>query len=408
MIHYLSGKRIVLGVTGSIAAYKSVDLVRRLVEAGATVRVVMSASAKAFITPLTFQAVSGNPVHDDLFDLAAEAAMGHIELARWADLVVVAPASADFLAKCVTGQANDLLSTLCLVTRAPIALAPAMNQAMWLHDITQANATALAARGVHLLGPGAGSQACGEVGPGRMLEPLDLLARIANLFSNQALAGVKVVITAGPTQEPIDPVRYLSNGSSGKMGYALAAAAREAGASVTLISGPTALPAPAGVAFIGVRTALDMYEEVMKKAPGCDIFLSVAAVADYRCEQPSDQKIHKSDASLTLSLVRNPDIVASVAALPTRPMVVGFAAETHDMLASAKQKLVAKRLDMIIANHVGGELGIGSDDNAVTVITHTAETPLARAPKGPLAQALIALIASQWKDLHSQDKVSCL
>ncbi len=408
MISYLSGKRVVLGVTGSIAAYKSVELVRRLVEAGACVRVVMTASAKAFITPLTFQAVSGNPVHDDLFDLAAEAAMGHIELARWADVVVVAPASADFLAKCVTGQANDLLSTLCLVTRAPIALAPAMNQAMWLHETTQANAATLAARRVHLLGPAAGSQACGEIGPGRMLEPLDLLAGIANLFANDALAGVKLLITAGPTQEPIDPVRYLSNGSSGKMGYALAAAAREAGADVTLISGPTALAAPAGVAFTGVRTALEMHEEVMKKAPGCDIFLSVAAVADYRCEHVSDQKIHKSGESLTLSLVRNPDIVASVAALPRRPMVIGFAAETQNMLASAKQKLTAKQLDMIIANHVGGELGIGSDDNAVTVITPNTETHLPRAPKGPLAQALIALIASQWKFLHSEKKVSSL
>ncbi len=408
MISYLSGKRIVLGVTGSIAAYKSVELVRRLVEAGACVRVVMTASAKAFITPLTFQAVSGNPVHDDLFDLAAEAAMGHIELARWADAVVVAPASADFLAKCVIGQANDLLSTLCLVTRAPIALAPAMNQAMWLHETTQANAATLATRGVHLLGPGAGSQACGEIGPGRMLEPLDLLARIADLFANDTLAGVKVLITAGPTQEPIDPVRYLSNGSSGKMGYALAAAAREAGADVTLISGPTALPAPAGVTFIGVRTALEMHEEVMKKTPGCDIFLSVAAVADYRCEQVSDQKIHKSGESLTLSLVRNPDIVASVAALPRRPMVIGFAAETQNMLASAKQKLNAKHLDMIIANHVGGELGIGSDDNEVTVITPDTETALTRAPKGALAKTLIALIASQWTFLQSQKKVSCL
>lgn len=398
MLTNLSGKQIVLGVTGSIAAYKSADLVRRLVEAGAIVRVVMTTHAKQFITPLTLQAVSGNPVHDDLFDLEAEAAMGHIELARWADAIVIAPASADVMAKLVTGQANDLLSTLCLVTRAPIALAPAMNQAMWLHPTTQANANLLKARGIAFIGPASGSQACGEVGPGRMVEPLDLAVGIHELFAAPLLAGTQVVITAGPTQEPIDPVRYLSNGSSGKMGYALAEAAREAGARVTLISGPVSLTPPPGVRVIPVVTALEMHQEVMKNLSDCDIFLSVAAVSDYRCEVVSDQKIHKSSPNLTLTLVQNPDIVATVAASPERPpMVIGFAAETNDMLASAHSKLKAKGLDMIIANHVGPGRGLGTDDNEVVVLTPAAQTHLGPAPKRRLAQQLVALIAEQRK-----------
>lgn len=397
MLTNLSGKHIILGITGSIAAYKSADLVRRLVEAGATVRVVMTTHAKQFITPLTLQAVSGNPVHDDLFDLEAEAAMGHIELARWADAIVIAPASADVMAKLVTGQANDLLSTLCLVTRAPLAIAPAMNQAMWLHPTTQANADALKARGITFIGPASGSQACGEVGPGRMVEPVDLAVGINDLFAAPLLAGTQVVITAGPTREAIDPVRYLSNGSSGKMGYALAEAAREAGASVTLISGPVSLTPPPGVTVIPVVTALEMHQEVMKNLSGCDIFLSVAAVSDYRCEAVSDQKIHKSGPTLTLTLVQNPDIVATVAASPERPMVIGFAAETNDVLASAHRKLKAKGLDMIIANHVGPARGIGTDDNEVVVLTPTAQTHLGPAPKRRLAQQLVALIAEQRK-----------
>lgn len=398
MLTHLRGKHIVLGITGSIAAYKSAELTRRLVEAGAVVRVVMTTHAKQFITPLTLQAVSGNPVHDDLFDLEAEAAMGHIELARWADVIVIAPASADTMAKLVTGQANDLLSTLCLVTRAPLVIAPAMNQAMWQHPTTQANASTLQSRGVRLIGPAAGSQACGEVGPGRMVEPMEVVAGLAALFAPPVLPDTHVVITAGPTQEPIDPVRYLSNGSSGKMGYALAAAAHEAGASVTLISGPVSVPPPPGVRVVPVVTALEMHQEVMKNLSGCDIFLSVAAVSDYRCETVSDQKIHKSGANLTLTLVQNPDIVAAVAASPERPsVVIGFAAETNDVLESAQRKRETKGLDMMIANQVGGGQGIGSDDNEVVVLTPTSQTHLGPAPKRRLAQQLVALIAEQWK-----------
>jgi phosphopantothenoylcysteine decarboxylase/phosphopantothenate--cysteine ligase len=393
----LVNKQIVLGVTGGIAAYKSADLVRRLREAGAIVRVVMTEKAKEFITPLTMQAVSGNPVHDDLFDLQAEAAMGHIELARWADVILVAPATADFMARMVNGEANDLLTTLCLATKAPIALAPAMNQGMWKNTLTQDNVQALHAKGVHLFGPGEGDQACGDVGPGRMLEPTELVQRVVDLFATGVLAGKHVLITAGPTHEAIDPVRYIGNASSGKMGYALAAAAAEVGATVTLISGPVHLEKPARIHRIDVISAQDMFDAVMQHVSACDIFLSVAAVADYRCKTISPHKIAKQAETLHLELERNPDIVARVAQLEKRPMVIGFAAETEHVLAHAAEKLKQKNLDMIIANQVGSNQGIGSDENAVTVLWRDGQQSFPLMSKQKLARELIALIAQKEK-----------
>lgn len=392
----LANKHILLGVTGSIAAYKSADLVRRLREAGAIVRVAMTENAKRFITPLTMQAVSGFPIHDELFDLQAEAAMGHIELARWADVVVVAPATADFMARLAQGQADDLLTTLCLATKAPIMLAPAMNQAMWKHTLTQANLQRLEQKGVRILGTGEGSQACGDIGPGRMLEPTDITKEIAAIFATGALAGRRVLLTAGPTHEPIDPVRYLTNGSSGKMGYALAEAAYEAGAHVTLISGPVNLPCPQGVSRLSVTTAQEMYDLVMRNVAECDIFLAVAAVSDYRPQRVSDQKIHKTDACIALDLERNPDIVATVGQLTPKPFIVGFAAETEDLLVQAQAKRERKRMDMIVANDVS--VGMGGDQNAVTVISATQTVTLPLASKQQLARELVRLIAENCQN----------
>jgi phosphopantothenoylcysteine decarboxylase/phosphopantothenate--cysteine ligase len=390
----LANKQIILGVTGGIAAYKSADLTRRLREAGAQVRVVMTANAKEFITPLTMQAVSGNPVHDDLFDLQAEAAMGHIELARWADVILVAPATADFMARLARGEANDLLTTLCLAAKAPIALAPAMNQGMWKNTLTQDNLQALKNKKIHVLGPGEGNQACGDVGPGRMLEPLEIVARVQEIFATGSLAGQRVLITAGPTREAIDPVRYLTNGSSGKMGYALAAAAQAAGAQVTLISGPVSLEKPARVTCVNVVTAQQMFDAVMDKIADYDIFMSVAAVADYRCQTVSPQKIAKEDKTISLVLEPNPDIVKTVAALDKPPFVVGFAAQTENLLTHAKEKLQKKKLHMVIANQVGEGIGIGSDDNEVTVLWAKEHKNLSRMSKQKLARELIELIAA--------------
>jgi len=394
---FLANKQIVLGVTGSIAAYKSADLVRRLREAGADVRVVMTENAKRFITPLTMQAVSGYPIHEELFDLQAEAAMGHIELARWADLILIAPASADVMARLAHGHADDLLTTICLATDAPIAIAPAMNQRMWRATLTQQNQQALSEKNIHIFGPAEGQQACGDVGPGRMLEPEDILERVSALFSTKMLAGVRLVITAGPTHEAIDPIRFMTNGSSGKMGYALAEAAREAGAEVTLISGPVSLPTPANLNRISVLSAQEMYAEVMRKMPECDIFLGVAAVADYHCQTIAKQKIAKTEKNLTLRFERNPDIISSVAQLSPKPFVVGFAAETEDVLARAHEKRKRKQMDMIIANQVGVKMGMGCDDNAVTVITDGAETALPLMSKRKLATQLITMIAIAFK-----------
>ena len=389
----LTNKRILLGVTGGIAAYKSADLVRRLREAGAEVRVVMTAHAKEFITPLTMQAVSGHPVHDELFDLKAEAAMGHIELARWADAIVIAPATASFMAKLMKGEADDLLTTLCLAAKAPIVLAPAMNQGMWKNTLTQNNVQGLREGGIHLVGPAEGNQACGDVGPGRMIEPTDVIRYLADLFVTGILTGKHVLITAGPTHEAIDPVRYISNASSGKMGYALAEAAIEAGAKVTLISGPVHLAKPERVTCIDVVSAQEMLEAVMAHVKECDIFFSVAAVADYRCKDIATHKIAKTEEAFTLALERNPDIVAQVASLSPRPFVIGFAAETDDMLTKAQAKLDNKKLDMIIANQVGKDIGIGSDENAVTVLWKTHQEAFAKMPKKKLARKLIDFIS---------------
>ncbi len=394
----LANKHVVLGVTGGIAAYKSADLARRLREVGAEVRVVMTENAKQFITPLTMQAVSGNPVHDELFDLKAEAAMGHIELARWADVVLIAPASADFVARMMNGEANDLLTTLCLATSAPIALAPAMNQAMWKNTLTQNNVQALRKKKIHIFGPGEGDQACGDVGPGRMLEPLELVDRVVDLFATGSLTGKIVLITAGPTREAIDPIRYISNASSGKMGYALAEAAVEAGAQVILISGPVSLAKPPRVKCIDVISAQDMYAAVMKQVNDCDIFLSVAAVADYRCKTVAVQKVPKKEQALNLMLELNPDIIASVAQLKakSKPLVIGFAAETEKVLENAKAKLATKKMDMIIANKVGKEIGINSDENEVLVLWDKKQNKFPKMTKQKLARELIELIAKEF------------
>ncbi|WP_413665903.1 bifunctional phosphopantothenoylcysteine decarboxylase/phosphopantothenate--cysteine ligase CoaBC [Microbulbifer sp. EKSA008] len=396
----LADKRILLGISGGIAAYKSADLVRRLKERGADVRVVMSAGAQEFVQPLTFQALSANPVHTDLLDPSAEAAMGHIELAKWADLILIAPASAQVMAKLAAGMADDLLTTLCLASEAPLALAPAMNQAMWRHAATSANAQTLKERGVIFWGPGAGSQACGDVGPGRMLEPENLAEHTESLFhTSHSLQGRKVVITAGPTREAIDPVRFLSNHSSGKMGFALAAAAQSAGAEVTLIAGPVNLDTPPKVNRIDVISAQDMYEAAKSAADHCDIFISAAAVADFRPAQVAEQKIKKKDGQDddAIALIKNPDIVAAIATrTELRPFTIGFAAETEQVLAHAQSKLQRKNLDMIIANDVSqSDSGFNSDHNAVTVIDADGQSRLAPALKTDLARQLIELIASK-------------
>lgn len=391
----LTNKQILLGVTGGIAAYKSADLVRRLQDAGASVQVVMTPAAQEFITPLTLQALSGNPVHTQLLDPEAEAGMGHIQLARWADLVLIAPASADFMARLTQGMGNDLLTSICLATAAPIALAPAMNQGMWRNQATQTNLDLLIERKIHIFGPADGGQACGDIGPGRMLEPLQLVDAAASLFATGSLAGKTLVITAGPTREAIDPVRYLSNHSSGKMGYALAEAAAEAGAKTILISGPTQLKTPPRVQRIDVTSAQQMFDASMAAADSCDVFIAAAAVADYRPAQVAPQKLKKgADESITLTLVKNPDIVASVAALPKRPFTVGFAAESENLLDYGRAKLVHKKLDLVIANNISdSRIGFNSDDNAVTVIDEHSNHELNQRSKQQLARELIALIA---------------
>jgi phosphopantothenoylcysteine decarboxylase/phosphopantothenate--cysteine ligase len=393
----LANKQILLGVTGGIAAYKSADLVRRLQDAGARVQVVMTPAAQEFITPLTLQALSGNPVHTQLLDPEAEAGMGHIQLARWADLVLIAPATADFMARLTQGMGNDLLTSICLATAAPIALAPAMNQGMWRNASTQANLDILLQRKVHIFGPADGGQACGDVGPGRMLEPLQLVAAAGSLFSSGSLAGKKVVITAGPTREALDPVRYLSNYSSGKMGYALAEAAAEAGAETILISGPTQLAAPERVKRINVVTAEEMYAASMTAAEGCDLFIAAAAVADYRPEQVAPQKMKKGASdTLTLTLVKNPDIVASIAARNPKPFTVGFAAESENVLEYARSKLVRKNLDLVVANNISdSSIGFNSNDNAVTLIDQHSETEISQRSKHQLARELIARFAQK-------------
>ena len=393
--------RVLLGVTGGIAAYKSPELVRRLIERGCEVQVVMSRGAREFVGPLTFQAVSGRRVRDDLWDSAAEAAMGHIELARWADVVVVAPATANFLGALAAGLGGDLLSTLCLATTAPIVLAPAMNQAMWANPAVQANRALLEARGMRFLGPATGDQACGETGPGRMLEPNEIAAALLEQTGRlrvQPLKGFKVVITAGPTREPIDPVRYITNRSSGKMGFAVAAAAREAGAEVVLVSGPVSLPTPAAVRRIDVETAEQMYARVHDEIAGAQIFIGCAAVADYRPRDAAEQKIKRSAAEMELALVRSPDTLASIAALPRPPFTVGFAAETHDVAVHARDKLERKGIDMIAANQVGPDCGFDRETNALTVYwPGGGELALGEGGKGQLARRLVDIVAERYR-----------
>lgn len=391
----MNPKHVVLGVTGGIAAYKSADLVRRLRETGAEVRVVMTRGALAFVTPLTFQAVSGHPVHHELLDERAEAGMGHIELARWADLLLVAPATADFIGRLANGLADDLLTTLCLATDAPIALAPAMNQRMWANAAVQANCAQLRERGVRLLGPDSGSQACGDSGPGRMSEPADI---VDALFGGREgpLAGLEAVITAGPTYEDIDPVRFIGNRSSGRMGFAVAAAAAAAGARVHLVAGPVRLETPPGVRRIDVRSAAEMRDAVMARIAGADLFIGVAAVADYAPAQRAPQKIKKDAEALALELAPTPDILAEVAALENRPFTVGFAAETENLRAHAAEKLSRKRLDMIAANLVGREgSGFEAEENEILLLTAQGEKPLGRGTKERLAARLIDEIAAR-------------
>jgi phosphopantothenoylcysteine decarboxylase/phosphopantothenate--cysteine ligase len=388
----LTNKRILLGITGGIAAYKCAELTRLLIKAGAEVRVAMTKAATEFITPLTMQALSGQRVHLDLLDIDAEAAMGHIELARWADLVLIAPATADFIARINHGQANDILSTVVLATSAKIAVAPAMNQAMWADDSTTTNLNTLVDRGYHIFGPAEGEQACGDVGPGRMLEPAQLLELSSSLFESGLLAGKNIVITGGPTREAIDPVRFISNHSSGKMAYALAAEAASAGAKVTLISGPVNLATPDSVHRIDVVSAAQMLDATLEQMSDCDVFIGVAAVADYRPAEVEVQKIKKSDEQMQLTLIKNPDIISEVAKLDRKPFVVGFAAETNDIVSNGKDKLTRKNLDMLFANNATETFN--SDSISVTALTKTSESELSAGNKNVVARNMLQLIAT--------------
>lgn len=399
----LENKNIVLGITGGIAAYKTPELVRRLKEQGANIRVVMTEGAKAFITPLTLQAVSANAVADNLLDTQAELAMGHIELAKWADLIFIAPATADTIARIANGLADNLLTTLCLATAAPIAVAPAMNQQMWHAQATQDNILTLAQRGVLIWGPGAGEQACGDVGLGRMLDVDDLVTHTREHFntvtSEKTLQGQHWVITAGPTREAIDPVRYISNHSSGKMGYAIAQAAIDAGAKVTLISGPVNLSAPQHCQLLSIDSAQEMHQHALELAPNADVFVACAAVADYRMSDIATQKIKKSNDTMQLTLVKNPDIIADVAALNNKPFTVGFAAETQDVEQYAVGKLKRKNLDMIAANDVSkAGQGFNSDDNALQVFTASHKVAIALAAKAQVAKQLVKIIAQEQQN----------
>ena len=394
----LQNKRLLLGITGGIAAYKSPDLVRRLRDAGAEVRVVMTQGACEFITPLTLQAVSGNRVHNSLLDADAEAAMGHIELARWADAIIIAPATADSLARFSVGRADDLLTTLLRASDAPVLVAPAMNQAMWRDEATQQHYQALLARGYHFVGPAEGAQACGDTGAGRMSEPLDIAQQAAVLFETQSLSGQHVVITAGPTREVIDPVRYLSNFSTGKMGFALAQAAVEAGAKVTLIAGPVSLPTPERVNRIDVVSANDMLQAVEHVVSSASLFIASAAVADFRPATVAEQKIKKDRDidTMTVAMVKNPDILAMVAGTDSAPFTVGFAAETENLIDHARDKLARKGINMVVVNDVSREdVGFASDANEVTVISNSDAIQIDKCDKQHLARRLIELIAAQ-------------
>jgi phosphopantothenoylcysteine decarboxylase/phosphopantothenate--cysteine ligase len=388
----LTGKRILLGISGGIAAYKAAELTRLLVRGGADVRVVLTDAGSRFITPVTLQALSGQTVWTDLWDARVPDNMGHIELSRDRELILVAPASADFMAKLAGGLADDLLSTLCLARACPLMIAPAMNVEMWQNAATQRNAKTLREDGVLISGPASGAQACGELGMGRMSEPADVVADVLSLFRPKRLAGRRIVVTAGPTEEPVDPVRVLTNRSSGKMGYAVARAAREAGAEVTLISGPVSLPTPAGVARIDVRTAQEMFEAVKKGVADADVFISVAAVADYRVKNPARQKIKKANGKgLALEFEENPDILAYVASLDDPPLCVGFAAESESVAENARAKRARKKVPLLAANLA--QEALGADDNAITLYDARGEHPLGRGPKLELARKLVAHVA---------------
>ncbi|RDS81324.1 bifunctional phosphopantothenoylcysteine decarboxylase/phosphopantothenate--cysteine ligase CoaBC [Dyella psychrodurans] len=395
----LAQRRILLGVSGGIAAYKSCELVRRLRDLGAHVRVVMTENATHFVTPTTFQALSGEPVRVSLWDESAEAAMGHIELARWAERVLIAPASADLMARLAHGHASDLLTTVCLATAAPVYVAPAMNQQMWAHAAVQANLATLRSRGVRILGPAAGDQACGDVGSGRMLEPHELREAMVASFGDQVLQGKKVVVSAGPTYEDIDPVRFIGNRSSGRMGFAVAQAAAYAGAQVTLVAGPVGLATPAGVAKrVDVRSAAQMHAAVVEATDGADIYIGAAAVGDYRPSAMATHKLKKqAGADLTLQLAENPDILASLSAGRDHPFLVGFAAETQNVESYARDKLQRKGLDMIAANQVGDGMGFETADNAITLYWADGSAELPRADKSVIARQLIERIASRYK-----------
>jgi phosphopantothenoylcysteine decarboxylase / phosphopantothenate---cysteine ligase len=399
----LEAKRILLGITGGIAAYKTPELVRELRAGGAEVQVVLTRAAGQFVTATSLQAVSEREVRSSLWDPSAEAAMGHIELARWAEAVLIAPASAHFVARLAHGEADDLLTTLCLATGAPIAIAPAMNQQMWRHMAVRRNVQTLRDDGVRILGPGEGDQACGDVGPGRMLEPQQLAEAMAGLFMPQLLTGCRVLITAGPTREPIDPVRFISNESSGKQGFAMAQAARDAGADVTLIAGPVSLPTPVGIRRIDVTTAEQMHAIVQQHVADVDIFIGVAAVADYHVRERSDSKLKRkgNNEPVVLELAENPDIIAAVASRKRAPFTVGFAAETDNGLEHARSKLLRKGLDLIVLNDVSNPaIGFDSNDNAVTVIGRELEETLPQASKSAVARTLVTRIAGLYQRRH--------
>jgi len=397
-MNFLAGKRVLLGITGGIAAYKSAEFVRQLVKSGAEVRVVMTAGAQAFVTPLTFQALSGNPVHHELLDETAEAGMGHIELAKWADRILIAPTSANFIAKLAHGLADDLLSTLCLASDAPILVAPAMNQQMWANSQTQANIKHLQQHNIEILGPGIGEQTCGDFGAGRMLEPAELTQQLNLSFSNQLLSGLNILVTAGPTREAIDAVRYISNRSSGKMGYAIASAAREAGANVTLISGPVNLQTPDGVARIDVETVEQMGQCVFDHLAGQHILIGSAAVADYVPSSSFQGKMKKSANNLSIELKPSIDIMKEVGNMPDRPFTVGFAAETEHVEQYAQDKRQRKHMDMIAANQVGiSDRGFEVDDNSLDVYWSGGQRHLALAHKNKIARQLVAVISERYE-----------
>mgnify|MGYP002700254600 CR=1 FL=1 len=398
----LQNRRILLGVTGGIAAYKAAEFLRVCQTLGAEVRVVMTPAATEFVTPLTFQALSGMPVHTKLLDAEQEAGMGHISLARWADVIIVAPASADFVARLASGMANDLLSTVVLASTKKLMLAPAMNQVMYTDEKTQQNLAKLAELGATILGPDAGLQACGDVGFGRMLEPEALAEEIMNYFHTGELAGLKVLLTAGPTREAIDPVRYISNHSSGKMGYSVAQACVEAGATVTLVSGPVQIEPPSGVETLDVVSAEDMFETVMARSKEADIFIAAAAVADYTPLNVESHKVKKNKSEIQLNLSKTKDILQKVAGLPAAPFCVGFAAETENVEEYARVKLDKKKLDMVAANLVGVEdSGFNSDNNALTVLWSNGRAELGSKPKSALAKELVTLIAKRFYEKNS-------